>query len=98
MTQYPNVHADLSTISWLISRPAFHRYLRALVESGLGDRLMFGSDQMNWPEAIDWAIEAFESAEFLTPQQKRDIYYNNAARFLRLSDAEIARHHGRSER
>jgi hypothetical protein len=27
-------------------------------------------------------------------QQKRDILYNNAARFLRLSDAEIARHHG----
>lgn len=97
MTQYPNVYADLSTITWLIPRSAFHRYLRALVDSGLGDRLMFGSDQMNWPEAIDWAVDAIESADFLTPEQKRDIFYNNAARFLRLSEAEIARHHGRSE-
>jgi uncharacterized protein len=96
MTQYPNVHADVSTITWLIPRTAFHRYLRALVEAGLGDRLMFGSDQMHWPEAIDWAVDAIESADFLTPQQKRDIFYNNAARFLRLSEAEIARHHGRA--
>jgi hypothetical protein len=29
----------------------------------------------------------------LTPAQKRDIFYNNAARFLRLSKEEIARHH-----
>lgn len=95
MTQYPNVHADLSTITWVIGRPAFHRYLKALVEAGLGDRLMFGSDQMSWPEAIDWAVEGIESADFLTAQQKRDIFYNNAARFLRLSEAEIAQHHGR---
>ena len=95
MSQYPNVYADLSTITWLVPRTAFHRYLRALVEYGLGDRLMFGSDQMNWPEAIDWAVEGIASADFLTPQQKRDIFYNNAARFLRLSEAEIARHHGR---
>jgi hypothetical protein len=42
----------------------------------------------------DWAVDAIESADFLTPEQKRDIFYNNAARFLRLSEAEIARHHG----
>jgi predicted TIM-barrel fold metal-dependent hydrolase len=28
-----------------------------------------------------------------TEVQKRDILYNNAARFLRLSDEEIAKHH-----
>jgi hypothetical protein len=32
----------------------------------------------------------------LSETQERDILYNNAARFLRLSEAEIARHHGRS--
>lgn len=26
----------------------------------------------------------------------RDIFHNNAARFLRLSDETVARHHGRS--
>ena len=30
------------------------------------------------------AVEGIEPATFLTEQQKRDIFYNNAARFLRL--------------
>jgi uncharacterized protein len=30
-----------------------------------------------------------------TVAQKRDIFYSNAARFLRLSSEEIAKHHGR---
>jgi uncharacterized protein len=95
--RYPNVHADLSTITWVIPRPMFHSYLRRLVDAGLAKRLMFGSDQMQWPEVILLAIEGIESADFLTPEQKRDIFYNNAARFLRLSKEEIARHHGRSQ-
>ena len=51
------------------------------------------SDQMIWPQTIPVAIETIESADFLTREQKRDIFYGNAARFLRLSEAEIARHH-----
>ena len=35
-----------------------------------------------------------EEAPFLSEEQKRDILYDNAARFLRLSDEEIAAHHG----
>lgn len=92
---HPQVYVDIGVINWVLPRPEFHRYLRRLVEAGYSRRIMFGSDQMQWPEAIGLAIDAIESADFLTPQQKRDIFYNNAARFLRLSAAEIARHHGR---
>ena len=81
-------------ITWHIPRGAFYRYVRGLVDVGLEKRLMFGSDQMDWPETIDWAVEAIQSGDFLTSEQKRDILYGNAARFLRLSEAEIARHHG----
>jgi hypothetical protein len=50
---------------------------------------MFGSDQMRWPEKIG---EAIEQAPFLTEEQERDIFYHNAARFLRLEqDASRAR-------
>jgi predicted TIM-barrel fold metal-dependent hydrolase len=84
MYQYPQLYGDLSTITWVIPRPAFQRYVEALVSAGLGKRLMFGSDQMRWPEKIDEAINAIEKADFLTAEQKRDILYNNAARFLRL--------------
>jgi uncharacterized protein len=41
---------------------------------------------MAWPQAIGLAIETIEAAPFLTPAQKRDILYNNAARFLRLTN------------
>jgi uncharacterized protein len=87
MTQYPQLHADVSTITWVLPRQAFYHHLEGLVRAGLGKRLMFGSDQMRWPEKIGDGIEAIEQAPFLTAEQKRDIFYNNAARFLRLDEA-----------
>jgi hypothetical protein len=53
---------------------------------------MYGSDQIVWPQVIDVAIETINSTTFLTPKQKEDIFYNNAAKFLGLSKEEIARH------
>jgi predicted TIM-barrel fold metal-dependent hydrolase len=84
MYQYPQLYCDVSTITWVIPRTAFYDYLKALVRAGLGKRLMFGSDQMRWPEMIEKGIKALEEADFLTEEQKRDILYNNAVRFLRL--------------
>lgn len=55
---------------------------------------MFGSDQMIWSGVIERSIAIIQEAPFLNSQQKRDILYNNAARFLRLSEEEIQRHHG----
>ena len=56
------------------------------MRAGFGKRLMFGSDQMIWPEGIGMAIEGIESAKFLTEEQKRDMFYNNAVRFLGLDE------------
>ncbi len=96
MGQYPQVYADLSTVTWIVPREAFHDYLRALISAGFGERLMFGSDASpSRSHVIPQSVEGIESASFLTDEQKRDIFYNNAARFLRLSDEEVARHHGR---
>lgn len=93
MYAHPQVHVDLGAIAFVLPRAEFHRYLRRLVEAGFAKRIMFGSDSMIWPETISVAIEHIEAAEFLTPEQKRDIFYNNAARFLRLDRATIERHH-----
>lgn len=92
---YPNVYVDVSTITWMIPRTAFHDYLRRLVRAGFGDRIMFGTDQFGYPEIMARAVAAIESAPFLSAAQKRDIFYHNAARFFRLSPEDIARHHGR---
>jgi predicted TIM-barrel fold metal-dependent hydrolase len=91
---YPQLYVDIAVLSWHLPRAEFYRYLERLVVAGFSDRILFGSDQMIWPDAIDVAIDSIESADFLSDAQKRDIFYNNAARFLALSEEEIARHHG----
>jgi predicted TIM-barrel fold metal-dependent hydrolase len=88
MLMYRQVYMDVSAINWLLTREAFHAYLRRLIDARLGDRIMFGSDQMIWPETVGMAIDAIESAEFLTTEQKQDIYFNNAADFLRLDKSK----------
>lgn len=92
---HPQVHVDISGIATDLNKPAFHSFLQQIVNTGFSNRIMFGSDQMIWPELIDKAIEAINSAKFLSYKQKRDIFYNNAARFLNLSQSEIDKHHGR---
>jgi predicted TIM-barrel fold metal-dependent hydrolase len=89
---HPQVYIDVGIIVYAAPRAHFYRYLQAVMEAGYGKRVLFGSDQMVWPEAIERSIETIEQAPFLTEAQRRDIFYNNAARFLRLSDQEIARH------
>ena len=64
--QYPQLYGEVSTATWIVDRNAFYRHLRTLVESGLSKRIMFGSDQMQWPETIGIAVEAIQSAGFLT--------------------------------
>lgn len=93
MYAHPQVYIDVAIINWGLPKKEFYHYLERLVNAGFGERIMYGSDQMVWPQAIDKSIDAIKSAPFLSEKQKRDILYNNAARFLRLSEEEIARHH-----
>jgi predicted TIM-barrel fold metal-dependent hydrolase len=92
---HPQVYVDVGVISWALPRAEFHRYLRRIVEAGFGKRVLFGSDQMVWPETVELAIEAVESADFLTAEQRRDIFFNNAVRFLRLPPDRVAAMRGR---
>jgi predicted TIM-barrel fold metal-dependent hydrolase len=84
MRHYPRVYLDVSWIVWQMPRVDFHDYLQRLVRHGFGKRIMFGTDQVAWPGTIDIAVDSIRSAAFLSAEQKRDIFYNNAARFLRL--------------
>jgi len=87
MMLYDNVNIDTGALSWLLPLPAFHDYLRRLVDAGFGKRVMFGSDHMYWPDGIGLAVEHVEAATFLTEEQKSDIFYNNAAAFYKLAPA-----------
>ena len=95
MDAHPQVYVDIAGNDWQYPRPHFYSQLRKLIDAGLGKRIMWGSDQMVWPRVVEIAIETVEKAPFLTKEQKRDIFYNNAARFLRLSPEEMAKHRRR---
>jgi predicted TIM-barrel fold metal-dependent hydrolase len=92
---HPHVYVEISMLVNVEPRAGFYRYLQALVDAGYGERIMFGSDQMVWPGLIEAGIRSIDEAPFLSRAQRRNIFYNNAARFLRLDAAQIARHHGR---
>lgn len=92
---HPNLYVDIACNNWGFPRKQFYDHLRRMIDAGFEKRIMFGTDQMAWPGTIDTAIQSVERAPFLTPSQKRDIFYNNAARFLRLTKEEIRRDHGR---
>jgi predicted TIM-barrel fold metal-dependent hydrolase len=82
-----HVYCDVAGLIWSYPRKEVDRYIERIVEAGFGDRLMFGTDQLVWPKLMETSIEVIDRASYLTPQQKRDILYNNAARFLRLDAA-----------
>jgi uncharacterized protein len=82
------VYVDVAGLIWSYPLKEIHTYIQRIVEAGFEDRLMFGTDQMVWPKLMATSIGVIEGATYLTTQQKRDILYNNAARFLRLDKAE----------
>lgn len=81
---HPQLYVDIGIIDYAFPRREFYSYLQRLIDAGFEKRIMFGSDEMVWPDALSAAIGTIQNAPSLTSEQKRDILYNNAARFLRL--------------
>nr|WP_256534156.1 amidohydrolase family protein [Lewinella sp. JB7] len=84
MDQYPQLYADLGVLLWLhpMEKDYAVKFLESAKKYGLLDRVMFGSDQMIWPDSITASIRFLDSLSFLTEAEKRDILYHNAKRFL----------------
>lgn len=92
MYAYPQVYVELGGMQWFYPRAYFYSQLENFIKAGLGKRVMFGSDQGAWPGVIGPSIDIVDEAPFLTAEQKADLFYNNAARFLQLSEETIAEH------
>ncbi|MDZ7805791.1 MAG: amidohydrolase family protein [Gracilimonas sp.] len=90
---YPELYVDIGVLTWALPRDAYYSALKDLMDAGFGKRIMFGTDQMLWPGAIDLAVKTVQNTPFLSEEEKRDILYNNAAQFLELSEQTIAKHH-----
>jgi predicted TIM-barrel fold metal-dependent hydrolase len=83
-----HVYVDVAGLIWSYPIKEVNRYIERLVDAGFEDRVMFGTDQLLWPKLMAYSISIIQNADYLTAQQKRDILYNNAARFLRLDTAQ----------
>ena len=84
---YPQLYIDLGGIQWNYPKEYFYEYhLKKIISAGFGKRIMFGSDMIIWPDFITHSIEIINETPFLSYEQKADIFYNNAARFLRLEE------------
>ncbi|HZJ36472.1 MAG TPA: amidohydrolase family protein [Gillisia sp.] len=90
MKLYPQIYCEISAVSMFVPKQVWEPNVKRLYEVGLGDRLMFGSDFVG---TIRKNIEIIYDLDWLTDNQKRDIYYNNAAKFLNLTETEIKKHH-----
>ena len=89
MKLYPQIYCEVSAVSLFMPKEVWEPNVKKLFSEGLGNRLMFSSDYFG---TVRKHIEIIYNMEWLTEKEKRDIYYNNAARFLNLSESEIKEH------
>ena len=69
-----------------------NRHVKRLVGTGLGDCVVFDTNQMIWPKLMVYSISVIQNADCLTPQQKRDIldYGLNRNPQINVADYEEA--------
>ncbi|MEO1254778.1 MAG: amidohydrolase family protein [Bacteroidota bacterium] len=84
MKMYPHLYADLGVLLWVdnSTKDYAESFLRKAKRYGLIDRVLFGSDQMVWPQAIELSIETLNAFDFLSLEDNRKIFYDNAVRFM----------------
>ncbi len=86
MAYYPQLYTDVAVMLWVEpnTQRTITSFLKNAKHAGYLNRVMFGSDQMIWPHAIEKSIQFLNSLTFLTKKDREDIFYSNAARFLKL--------------
>lgn len=89
MKKYEQIYCEITAVSMFAPKERWEPRVKKLYDEGLGDRLMFGSDYVG---TIRKNIEIIYNLDWLSDEQKRDVYYNNAAKFLNLTESEIKEH------
>ena len=87
--QFTNVYVDMSPMIWMTPQDYFDEWLKWMIDNGLGKRILFGTDQMLWPQAIDAAVNKIENSTVLSREQKDDIFFNNAVRFFEFDEETL---------
>jgi predicted TIM-barrel fold metal-dependent hydrolase len=97
MHTYENFYVDLGYTLWLNrkSKKASDEFIQRAIDEGVEHKLLFGSDEMIWPDAITGGINHIKEADYMSDSVKKQILYWNAATFLKLSNEAIAAHFGK---
>ncbi len=83
------VYVDISGMIFSYPLDDVHEYIKRLVRAGFGKRIMYGTDFFSYPRMIEGSMGVIEHAQYLGEDQKRDILFNNAARFFRLDESHF---------
>jgi predicted TIM-barrel fold metal-dependent hydrolase len=83
------VYVDLAGFIWSYPLDEIHMYLERLVRAGFAKRILYGTDLILWPELLETSIGVIENANYLSAEQKRDIFFNNAIRFFNWDPADF---------
>lgn len=78
------VYLDISGFIWSYPLDEIHFYIQRLIQAGFEKRIIYGTDFMIWPKLFETSMNVIETAPYLSEVQKRDILFNNAARFFRM--------------
>lgn len=83
MKAHPNLYADISVLNnpEIVPSKDFASLMKLYIDSGLEDRLMFGTDNAD----INATVMAVDQLDFLTSIQKEKIYFRNAEVFFNRS-------------
>lgn len=81
MRDYAGVYVDLTVVSSVAPPEYYANELRGLINAGFGRRILFGTDGM----PAHPIVERLLAMSWMSARQRRDILYDNAARFLHLS-------------
>lgn len=95
MQMYPQVYVEVGVLGHASQHrdmETMKKFIQGAKTMGYLDRVMFGSDQMVWPEAITDSINFVQEMDFLTVEEKQMIFYDNAARFLELDQETVKKH------
>lgn len=84
MKENKGVYADISVISNpdIVPPGKFSAVMKAFLEAGLEDRLLFGTDNGD----IEKVAKAVEALPFISERQKVKLYHQNAERFFGVSE------------
>ncbi len=83
------VYVDVAGFIWSYPKAEVHAYIKRLVQAGFGKRILYGTDLMMWPGLLKTSIGLIENAGYLSHDQKRDIFFNNAVRFFNLDPKDF---------